>query len=254
MIMRNKPTPASIYLIPNLLTLGTLFFGFYAIVAANQGLYSHAGYGIIIAMVMDSLDGRIARVLQTPSAFGAELDSLSDMVSFGVAPALIAYHWGLFTLGKLGWLVAFFYTAATALRLARFNTQVGTEDKQYFQGLASPAAAAIVVGLVWVCDDFNIQSRGLEVLIALVTLLSAGLMVSNIRYHSLKNFDLKDRVPFVVLLACVFILVVILIHPPQMLFLIFVGYGISGPVLTLIYRNQARKRRRKLNDKRHRKD
>jgi len=249
-----KPTSTKtnrgIYLIPNLLTIGTLFAGFYAIVAANKGLYHHAGYGIVMAMLMDNLDGRIARALNMSSDFGAQLDSLSDMVAFGVAPGLIAFHWALNSIGKLGWLIAFFYTAATALRLARFNTQIHAEDKKYFQGLSCPAAAGIVVGLVWFFDDFHIQPRGLEFLLALVTLSVAALMVSNIRYHSFKHFDLKDRVPFVALLLSLFMLIIILSNPPQVLFLLFLGYGLSGPILTLWHIQKRRKKRKLANSER----
>lgn len=243
-IRRQQFTARGIFLIPNLLTLGTLFAGFYAIVAANQELYSYAGIAIVIAMIMDNLDGRFARALQTESAFGAELDSLSDMVAFGVAPALIAYHWALNYMGKFGWLIAFAYTAATALRLARFNTQLSDHNRIYFQGLASPAAAGIVVGLVWVCDDFSIYAKGLEYLIAMTTTLVAVLMVSNVRYLSFKQFDIKDRVPFIVLLLSLLVLIVIFSHPPQVLFSLFLAYGLSGPCLTLWQRHQQRLRRK----------
>lgn len=242
-IHKNK----GIYLIPNLLTLGTLFAGFYAIVAANNGLFHYAGYGIVIAMLMDNLDGRIARALNTSSDFGAELDSLSDMVAFGVAPALITYHWALNNAGKLGWLIAFFYTAATALRLARFNTQIQAQDKKFFQGLSCPAAAGIVVGLVWFFADFEITSKGLEYLVALVVLSVAALMVSNIRYHSFKQFGLKDRVPFVALLLCLFLLIIIFSNPPQVLFLLFLSYGLSGPALTLWHLHRKRRQRKRRN-------
>lgn len=250
---RQRFKARGMYLIPNLLTLGALFAGFYAIVAANQGLYSYAGLAIVLAMIMDNLDGRFARALQTETEFGAELDSLSDMVAFGVAPALIAYQWALNYFGKLGWLIAFTYTAATALRLARFNTQLSDHNRIYFQGLACPAAAGIVVGLVWVCDDFSIYARGLEALIAVTTVLVAGLMVSNIRYLSFKQFDLKNRVPFVALLFCLIMLLVIFSHPPQVLFSLFLLYGLSGPVLTLWQRQQQRLRRKQLLSQRDKK-
>lgn len=223
-----------IYLLPNLFTTGCLFAGFYAIVSAMNGRFEAAAIAIFVAMVMDGLDGRVARLTNTQSAFGAEYDSLADMVSFGLAPALVIYVWALSNLGKLGWLAAFVYTAGTALRLARFNTQVGGADKRYFQGLASPAAAAVVAGLVWVGHDYMVDGRNVSYLAFGVTLAMGLLMVSNVRYRSFKDLDLKGRVPFVAILLVVLVFVLISIDPPQILFGIFALYALSGPVMTLI--------------------
>ena len=191
--------------------------------------------GIFVAMVCDSLDGRVARLTHTQTAFGAEYDSLSDMVSFGVAPALVVYEWSLQGMGKLGWLAAFVYTATAALRLARFNTQLCVEDKRYFQGLPSPAAAAIVTGLVWVSVDCDVAGNTLQIPAAFLTILAGLLMVSNVRYNSFKDLNLRGKVPFVTLLLVVLGLAAVAIHPPWMLFAIFMAYAISGPVLTLIH-------------------
>lgn len=233
--------PRGIYLIPNLFTTAALFFGFFAIVSAMRGRFEMAAIGIFVAMVFDSLDGRIARLTHTQTAFGAEYDSLSDMVSFGLAPALVVYEWSLQDLGKFGWLVAFLYAAATALRLARFNTQLGVTDKRYFQGLPCPAAAATVAGLVWVGVEYEMTGDMLHIPATVLTVLVSLLMVSNIRYHSFKEPNLlRGKVPFVALLLVVFAFVTIAIHPPQMLFVGFVAYAISGPVLTLIHLRQHR--------------
>ena len=231
-----------IYLLPNLFTTAALFSGFYAIVAANNDRFEAAAIAIFVAMVMDGLDGRVARLTNTQSAFGAEYDSLADVVSFGLAPALVMYEWSLFSLGKPGWLAAFFYTAAAALRLARFNTQVGKVNKAYFQGLPSPAAAAVMLGLVWLCTDYEIP--GTAFIIALTafftTIIIGFLMVSTVRYRSFKDLDLRGRVRFVTILFVVMIFMFISSDPPQVLFIIFLLYALSGPVWTLI---QKRKRR-----------
>jgi CDP-diacylglycerol--serine O-phosphatidyltransferase len=233
-----------IYLLPNLFTTGCLFAGFYAIVSAMDGRFEAAAIAIFIAMIMDGLDGRVARLTNTQSAFGAEYDSLADMVSFGLAPALIMYEWALSDLGKLGWLAAFVYTAGTALRLARFNTQVGRPDKRYFQGLASPAAAAVMAGMIWVGQDYHIEGRSIAVLAFVVTILVGLLMVSNVRYRSFKDLDLKGKVPFVAILLVVLVFVLVSIDPPQILFAIFAFYAVSGPVTTLIGRRRTRAARR----------
>ncbi|CAK0765407.1 CDP-diacylglycerol---serine O-phosphatidyltransferase [Gammaproteobacteria bacterium] len=236
--------PRGIYLIPNLFTTAALFFGFFAIVSAMRGRFEAAAVGIFVAMICDSLDGRVARLTHTQTAFGAEYDSLSDMVSFGLAPALVVYEWSLQGMGKLGWLAAFIYAAATALRLARFNTQLGVADKRYFQGLPSPSAAAIVAGLVWVGVDYGIAGAALQVPAAILTVIAGLLMVSNIRYNSFKEPNLRGRVPFMALLLVVLAFVTIAIHPPQMLFAGFMLYAISGPVLTLLYLRRRRTSRR----------
>lgn len=233
-----------IYLLPNLFTTAGLFAGFYAIVAAMKGLYEIAPLAVFIAMIADSLDGRVARLTNTQTAFGAEYDSLSDMVAFGIAPALIMYNWTLHALGKMGWLAAFLYTAAGALRLARFNTQVGIADKRFFQGLPIPAGAAIVSGLVWVGYDYGVPSYTLNVMTACLMVIVAGLMVSNIRYYSFKDFDLKNKVPFVSILVMVLTFVAISIDPPQVLFLIFLSYGLSGIVYTVWVKQRNRRARK----------
>lgn len=242
--------PRGIYLLPNMFTAAALFAGFYAIVASMQGYFSTAAIAIFVAMVLDSLDGRIARLTHTESAFGAEFDSLADMVSFGLAPALIMYQWalvGMADLGwvpaKLGWLGAFLYAACTALRLARFNTQVGSADKRYFMGLPSPSAAAIMVGLVWVSEDQGLAGNDLLWVAFLVTVGSAILMVSNILYYSFKQVDLKGRVPFMAVIIMVLILVLASLDPPKILFTGFFIYGLSGPALFLIRLRQRARRR-----------
>lgn len=232
-----------IYLLPNLLTTGGLFAGFYAIVAGMGGRFEVAAVAVFIAMVMDGLDGRVARMTNTMSDFGKEYDSLADMVSFGLAPALVIYSWSLSELGKIGWLAAFIYAAAAALRLARFNTQAGHVDKRYFQGLASPAAAAVVAGLVWLCNDHGLSGKNLTYLAFFITILCGALMVSNIRYHSFKDLALKNRVPFVAMLIVVLIFVFVSLSPPQVLFVLFFGYALSGPILTLIQRRKHRAQR-----------
>lgn len=236
---------AGIYLLPNLFTTSALFAGFYGIVAANNGRFEAAAIAILVAMVFDGMDGRIARLTNTQSDFGAQYDSLADMCSFGLAPALVMYEWSLHELGKLGWLVAFMYSAATALRLARFNTQIGSADKRYFQGLPSPAAAAVVAAVVWAGDRLELQGAGLSLAIAtLATLAAAVLMVSNIRYHSFKELDLHGRVPFVAVLAVVMVFVLVSLEPATVLLLLFGGYAISGPVGTWVLRRRRRAGRR----------
>lgn len=237
-----------IYLLPNLFTTAGLFAGFYAIVAATKNHFDAAAIAIFVAMIMDSLDGRIARLTNTQSDFGKEYDSLSDMVAFGLAPALVMYEWALLGLGKLGWLAAFIYTAGAALRLARFNVQHAVVNKRYFQGLASPAAAGVLGGMVWVGDDYGLrESTGVAILVAVLTVAVALLMVSNIRYRSFKDLDLRNRVPFVGVLLLVLTFAFVSIDPPQVLFALFFGYALSGPVNTLVFlrkRKQILQRRR----------
>ncbi len=230
----------SIYLLPNLFTTASLFAGFYAIVQAMNGKYEHAAVAIFIAMVMDGLDGRVARMTNTQSAFGAEYDSLSDMVSFGVAPALVLYVWALKPMGKLGWIAAFVYCACAALRLARFNTKLDDADKRYFQGLPSPAAAALLAGLVWVSFDNDVLgdaifSGGIKMTwIAWSVTLFAGLsMVSDLRFYSGKDINLRSSVPFAVILCIVLAFVLISYSPPEVLFAVSALYGISGYALWL---------------------
>lgn len=235
-----KKRRRGIYLLPNLFTTAGLFAGFFAIVAAMNGRFEAAAIAIFIAMFMDGMDGRIARMTNTQSDFGKEYDSLADMVSFGLAPALVIYLWALTPLGKIGFACAFVYAAGAALRLARFNTQVGIVDKRYFQGLASPAAAALLVGFVWWGDDANWLPADYAWLAALLTVAAGVLMVSNVRYSSFKDQDLKGRVPFFKILFVVAVFVLVAMDPPQVLFYIALVYALSGIVLTLI---QLRKRR-----------
>jgi len=220
-----------VYLLPNLFTTAALFSGFYAIVSAMDGNFTHAAIAIFVAMVLDGLDGRVARLTNTQSAFGAEYDSLSDMIAFGVAPALIAFSWALHDLGKAGWVFAFIYVAGAALRLARFNTHIDTQDKRYFTGLASPSAAGLVAGMVWALSDFGIDGKDIGLLVGVLTALGGLLMVSNIRYHSFKDLDLKGRVPFFVILLVVLVFAIISTDPSRILWLTFIVYSASGPVL-----------------------
>jgi len=233
-----------IYLLPNLFTTAALFSGFYAVLAAMNGKFEHAAIAIFVAMVMDGLDGRVARMTNTQTAFGAEYDSLSDMVAFGLAPSLVIYVWSLNSLGKLGWLAAFIYTAGAALRLARFNTQVGTADKRYFQGLPSPAAAAILAGSVWVAVEYRIQGVDVSYLACFITLAAGLLMVSNVRYNSFKEIDFKGKIPFMTVVVMMLVLAVVISQPPTVLFVLFMVYAISGPVLTLRYLHRRRAERR----------
>ena len=217
-----------IYLLPNLLTTSALFGGFYAVIAAMNGHFEGASLAIFIAMILDGLDGRVARMTNTQSDFGAEYDSLSDMISFGIAPALIMYTWSLSSLGKVGWIASFIYVVGAALRLARFNTQIGSADKRYFQGLASPAAAGFLVGFVWLCAENGITGESLNYLVLLFTVGTGLLMVSNVKYRSFKDLDLKNKVPFVTMLIMVLIFITIVYQPPFILFSIFALYTFSG--------------------------
>ncbi len=239
-----------IYLLPNLFTTAALFCGFYAIIAAINAHYELAAIAMFVAMILDGMDGRIARMTNTQSDFGVQYDSLSDLVSFGLAPALVMYQWSLYGLGKLGWLAAFVYAAATALRLARFNTQAATEDKQYFQGLPSPAAAALIAGFIWLGDANDLYDGTNLVWLTFPLTVAAGiLMVSNIRYHSFKKFDLKGRVPFMTILVLVLILVFIAMRPSIVLFILAFTYALSGPLLTLLLIRRHRAKRRMQDEK-----
>ncbi|MBI5791382.1 MAG: CDP-diacylglycerol--serine O-phosphatidyltransferase [Rhodocyclales bacterium] len=217
-----------IFLLPNLLTTAGLFAGFYAIVQAMTGRFENAAVAIFIAMVFDGLDGRVARMTRTQSAFGAEYDSLSDMVSFGAAPALIVFEWAMKGMGKWGWIAAFVYCAGAALRLARFNTNIGVVDKRYFQGLPSPAAAALVAGFVWIINDLNIPGEEVRWYAFALTLFSGITMVSTLPYWSGKDINLRRSVPFMVLPVIVLGYVLISSYPPGVLFALFLAYSISG--------------------------
>lgn len=223
-----------IFLLPNLFTTTALFAGFFAVVAGINGDFTAAAVAIFIAMLLDGLDGRVARMTNTQSAFGAEYDSLADMISFGMAPALVAFTWILQDIGKTGWVVAFLYVACGALRLARFNVQIGSVDKKWFIGLPSPSAAALVAACVWTFHSFDADAFAFKLLMLFIVGAAGLLMVSNIRYYSFKDLDLKGPVPFVVLLAIVLGFVVISIEPSVMLLLLFSAYVISGPVLALM--------------------
>lgn len=247
--MNQKESHSGIYLLPNLLTTASLFAAFYSIVASLKAQYETAVIAIFIGMVADGLDGRIARLTNTQTAFGAEYDSLSDMVTFGVAPALLLYSWNLHKLGKIGWLVAFMYTAAVALRLARFNTQIETADKRYFQGLACPPSAAIVSSLVWFCHQNQLEHFAISILTAFIAVVTAVLMVSNVRYYSFKEIDFKGKVPFLYLLLIVILFVAIAANPSVVLFTGFVIYALSGPLQTLIALHRVRKQRKRPDQK-----
>jgi len=244
-----KKRSRGIYLLPNLITTAALFAGFYGIVAATQDKFEQACVAIFIAMILDALDGRVARMTNTSTEFGAEYDSLADMGSFGLAPALIMYEWSLSSLvnvgwhwGKLGWLAAFLYVASGALRLARFNTKASNTDKRYFQGLPSPAAAAVVVGFVWACFDNGIKGDEIAML-ALPLIVFAGLMmVSNVSYYSFKDIDFHNKVPFMAMLVVVMIFVFAAVDPPITLFGCFMIYALSGPVISILRRFRKRGR------------
>src|SRR5690554_1612172 len=247
----DKPNPAKnpekwpgrkgIYLLPNMFTTGALFSGFYAIVASMNGEFVNASIAIFLAMILDGLDGRVARLTNTQSDFGAEYGGLSGMVSFGVGAALVAFSWALQDLGKLGWVAAFIYVAGAALRLARFNTQLGIADKNFFTGLASPAAAAMVAGTVWVFSETGVEGADVSYLMAFIVPLAGVLMVSNFKYHSFKGLDLRGKVPFVALLLVVLGFVVVSIDPAKVLLGIFLAYAFSGPVYDLWLRIKAKK-------------
>lgn len=242
--------PRGVYLLPNLFTTAALFCGFYAIIAALQNRFELAAVAVFVAMVLDGLDGRVARLTHTESEFGAQYDSMADLVSFGIAPALIMYEWALGSmasmgpfLSKLGWLAAFFYTVMAALRLARFNVQLGSTDKRYFIGLPSPSAAAIVTGFVWFGTDLGLTGTQLLWPALVVTVGAGALMFSNILYFSFKQVDLHGRVPFISALLVVLTLVIISIDPPKVLFTGFLLYGLSGPVMYLARLRQRARRR-----------
>lgn len=223
-----KKPRRGVYLLPNLFTTAALFSGFYSIIAAMNGNFTQASVAIFISMVLDGLDGRVARLTRTQSAFGAEYDSLADMVSFGIAPALVAFTWALAPLGKVGWIAAFIYAVGAALRLARFNTMIGSQDKRYFTGLPSPSAAAIVAGVIWAATSAEIASEQMATIMALLVPIAGLLMVSNVKYRSFKDLNLKGRVPFVVLLIAVLVLVLIALEPALVLAAVFCAYGLWG--------------------------
>ena len=239
-----------IYLLPNLFTTAAFFSGFYAIVAATNDKFEQAAIAVLIAMVLDGIDGRVARMTNTQSEFGAEYDSLADLASFGLAPALVMYEWSLasmrdisWQMGKLGWLAAFIYAVAAALRLARFNTKASSTDKRYFQGLPSPSAAAVLICMVWVCFDAGIDGATVAHLAWPLTVITGVLMVSKVSYYSFKDVDFQNRVPFFVILVVVLIFVFAAIDPPVVLFTGFFLYTLSGPLIAVLRRLRKRSHR-----------
>lgn len=244
----SQPTPLppprhrGIYLLPNLFTTGAMFAGFYAIIASIGGRYSEAAIAVFIAALLDGMDGRVARMTNTQSEFGVQYDSLSDLVSFGLAPSLVMYTWSLSALrdfgplwGKLGWAAAFVYAACAALRLARFNTQVGVADKAYFQGLASPAAAAVCMSFVWSVDKFGLPGSDFCFVTPILMMAAGLLMVSRFRYFSFKSLPMGDRqrVPFGWMVGAVLLLALLILDPARVLFVGFTTYMLSGPAWTI---------------------
>lgn len=232
--MMEKESHPGIYLLPNLLTTASLFAAFYSLVSSMQGQYEAAVVAMFIGMIADSLDGRIARLTNTQSEFGAQYDSLSDMVTFGVAPSLLLYNLSLSHLGKFGWLVAFVFTAAVALRLARFNTQIETADKRYFQGIPCPPAAAVMASFAWICFQNDWHNWVISILTAFFSLCLSALMVSNISYYSFKEIDFKGKVPFLYVLIMIILFVAIAANPAVVLFTGSSLYALSGPIVTLV--------------------
>ena len=232
-VVVEKRRSRAIYLLPNLFTTACLFCGFYAVVAAMKHHFNIAAMAIFIAMLADALDGRVARLTNTQSEFGAEYDSLADMVAFGIAPALVVYTWALYNLGKPGWLAAFFYAGATALRLARFNIQTEITDKRYFHGLPCPSAAGFIAGMIWVQHIYAFQGPVVSIIDGIFTVFMGLLMVSNINYRSFKDIDPKGKVSFFVILLMVLLFVCIALDPPEVLFGIFAIYAFSGPISAL---------------------
>ena len=242
-------TKRGIYLLPSIITTFALFAGFYSIIASVNGDFTLAAISIMVAMLWDTLDGRVARLTNTQSTFGAEYDSLSDLVSFGVAPAILVYEWSLSDLGRIGWLAAFIYLACAALRLARFNTQVVSVDKRYFQGLPSPASAGVIASMIWLkfwnfeYFDFGVVSFSYYVGVA-ITILCGLLMVSNVRYFSFKEFDSTEKASFRFLLLTVLSFILLLYKPNIVLFTGFFIYMLSGPYITIsgIYKRRQEKK------------
>jgi len=248
-VTEKRQNKRGIYILPSIFTTFALFAGFYSIVASINGDYTLAAISIMVAMLWDALDGRVARLTNTQSAFGAEYDSLSDLVSFGVAPALLVYEWSLSDLGRIGWLAAFIYLTCAALRLARFNTQVATADKRYFQGLPSPAAAGVIASMIWLkfwnfeYFDIGVVSFSYYIGIA-ITIICGLLMVSNVRYYSFKEFDAKNKASFRFLLLTVLSFILLLYNPKIVLFTGFFIYLLSGPFITTIGLNKKRNQKK----------
>lgn len=245
-----KRPSRGIYLLPNLFTTSALFAGFYSVIAATNNDYRSAGIAIIVAMVLDGFDGRVARMTNTTTAFGAEYDSMADMISFGMAPAFLVYSWSLSSLteaqyGQLGWVIAFVYTACCGLRLARFNVAVGTADKRFFQGLACPSAAAVLASFVWVMTEMGTTGPESVVLVSVMTLFCGMAMVSTFTYYSFKDLGASRKVPFAMLLGLLLLFVVTAVDPGKMILIASVVYALSGPVYYLfrVYRKRNRQAR-----------
>lgn len=234
----DPPRHRGVYLLPNLLTMCALFAGFYAIVAATKQFYDNAAIAIFIAILMDGLDGRVARLTHSVSEFGAHFDSLSDMLCFGITPAMVLYSWSLSSLGKTGWLACFIYTAATALRLARFNTQLSHSNKRYFQGLPTPIAAGFVASLLWTCSKFGVSGENIAWGIAIIAFLLALLKVSSIQFRSFKDLDIRGKVPFLVIPILALFFVLITYSPPIIFLILFFVYIISGPISAIMRRHK----------------
>jgi len=233
----SKTPRKGVYLLPNLVTTAALFSGFYGILAGVNGQFENAAIAVFVAMILDGLDGRVARWTNTQSEFGEQYDSLSDLVSFGLAPALIMYLWALVHMrevsvawGKFGWMAAFIYVACAALRLARFNVQIEEVDKKYFIGLPSPASAGIMVGMIWMLNDLDVSGKAIQIPALIMTVVAGLLMVSNIKYNSFKDFDVKSKVPHLTILGIVLAFAFIQVDPPKVLFAIFFIYAMSGPI------------------------
>lgn len=246
----DKKIHKGVYLLPNALTTGAMFAGFYSIIAGINGQYSAAAMAVVVAGVLDGLDGRVARLTNTQSEFGVQYDSLSDLISFGLAPALLAFNWSLASLrelgplaGKLGWLAAFLFAACAALRLARFNTQVSKIDKTYFQGLASPAAAGTLVATIWFFDDQGVAGETVRWLLWAETVALGLLMFSRVRYFSFKTWPRGDRIPIHFLMLVVLVFVLLAIDPPAVMMILGVVYVVSGLVITVLGRQQWKSRR-----------
>lgn len=237
-----QPRHRGIYLLPNLFTMAALFAGFYAIVAATKQSFDNAAIAIFVAMLLDGLDGRIARLTHSVSDFGAQFDSLSDMLCFGITPAMVLYSWSLSTLGKTGWLACFVYVAATALRLARFNTQLGKHDKRFFQGLSTTLSAGFVASVIWSCSTHGIEGPMVAWGIAFMTVVLAMLKVSSIHFRSFKDLDLRGKVPFLVIPAIALVFVLVTYSPPDVFLIIFSIYILSGPIGALVKRFKRRKK------------
>lgn len=237
-----------VYLLPNIVTTAALFSGFYGILAGVNGQFENAAIAVFVAMILDGLDGRVARWTNTQSEFGEQYDSLSDLVSFGLAPALIMYLWALVYMrdvsvawGKFGWMAAFIYVACAALRLARFNVQIEEVDKKYFIGLPSPSAAGIMVGMIWMLNDLDVSGKAIQIPALIMTLSAGLLMVSNVKYNSFKDFDAKSKVPHLTILGIVLVFAFVQVDPPKVLFAVFFIYSMSGPVNWFRERRKASK-------------